>query len=273
MKHLWQHFLGPYQLALQGYVVVATDYAGLGVAKDASGNHIQHEYLSSPSHANDVIYSVTAARQAFPELSDHFVVMGHSQGGGSAWATAQRQATEPTEGYLGAVAVSPVTRALDQADPVLSLLGVGMIPAIAAEFPDFHSKDILTADGEQRLGTIMKIGACSPTGLTLLMGVQLLQSGWTENPYVRKYQALSSNGGKEIKGPLLVIHGEGDPNLNVAVTTKAVEETLHAYPQSKIEYARLPGVSHVPALTASQRLWMEWIAERFSKLKANSGRQ
>lgn len=29
MKNLWQHFLAPYQLSLQGYVVVATDYAGL----------------------------------------------------------------------------------------------------------------------------------------------------------------------------------------------------------------------------------------------------
>ena len=50
-KNLWQHFLGPYQLALQCYVVVATDYAGLGVAKDPSGEPIMHEHLDSASQA------------------------------------------------------------------------------------------------------------------------------------------------------------------------------------------------------------------------------
>lgn len=48
-KNLWQHFLAPYQLALQGYVVVGTDYAGLGIKKYASGKTIIHEYLASPS--------------------------------------------------------------------------------------------------------------------------------------------------------------------------------------------------------------------------------
>ena len=43
IKHLWHHFQAPYQLALLGFVVVATDYAGLGVAKDASGKSIIHE--------------------------------------------------------------------------------------------------------------------------------------------------------------------------------------------------------------------------------------
>jgi hypothetical protein len=90
MKNLWQHFLAPYQLALHGYVVVAADYAGLGLGKDAAGKPIIHEYLASPAQANDVIYSVQAARAAFPELSKQFVVMGHSQGGGAAWTAAQR---------------------------------------------------------------------------------------------------------------------------------------------------------------------------------------
>lgn len=44
-KNLWQHFLAPYQLALQGYVVVATDYAGLGIKEDASKRPIIHEIL------------------------------------------------------------------------------------------------------------------------------------------------------------------------------------------------------------------------------------
>lgn len=65
---LWQHFLAPFQLAAQGYVVVGTDYAGIGVHKHESGEPLVHQYLASPSHANDVVYAVQAAQRAFPEL-------------------------------------------------------------------------------------------------------------------------------------------------------------------------------------------------------------
>ena len=269
LKNLWQHFLGPYQLALQGYVVVAVDYAGLGVEKDGSGKQIVHEYLASPSHASDVLYGVQAAQSAFPELSEKFVVIGHSQGGGAAWAAAQRQAIDPVQGYLGAIAVSPVTNVLAEPEPILSFLAVGMIPGIAAMFPDFQPGDILTPEGEERLHLILQIGGCSTTGITLLMGVQLLKPDWMDNPFVQEYQKLTVNGGKEIQGPLLVIHGENDPNLSVDVSTKAVDDTLEHFPSSQLEFLRLPGISHVPALTASQRLWMDWIGDRFAGLQVD----
>ncbi|KAL9043889.1 MAG: hypothetical protein Q9214_002937 [Letrouitia sp. 1 TL-2023] len=38
-----------YQIALQGHVVIATDYAGLSGQTGASGAPIMHEYLASPS--------------------------------------------------------------------------------------------------------------------------------------------------------------------------------------------------------------------------------
>lgn len=91
IRNLWQHFVGPYQLALQGYVVVAPDYSGLGLSQDALGKPIVHEYMASPSQANDLVYSAQAAQAAFHELSKQFVVVGHSLGGGAAWAVAQRQ--------------------------------------------------------------------------------------------------------------------------------------------------------------------------------------
>lgn len=61
-KNLWQHSLAPYQLVLQSFVVVAADYAGLGVGKDALGKPIVFEYLASSSHAHDVFSSVQATQ-------------------------------------------------------------------------------------------------------------------------------------------------------------------------------------------------------------------
>ena len=72
-------------MALYGYAVIATDYAGLDVAKDASGKAIVHEYVTGPAQANDLLYSVPAAEQGFPTPSKEFVTMGHSEGGGPAW--------------------------------------------------------------------------------------------------------------------------------------------------------------------------------------------
>lgn len=89
-KNLWQHFLAPYQLVGQGYVVVAPDYAGLGVCKATTGQPIAHEYLSGPSQANDIVYAVQAAQAGFKELSKDFVVIGHSQGGGADMAHSRR---------------------------------------------------------------------------------------------------------------------------------------------------------------------------------------
>ena len=63
-------------LLAEGYTVVATDYAGLG------NNYTSHKYLSFAAHANDIYYSVVAARKMFPIVfNDKWMSIGHSQGG------------------------------------------------------------------------------------------------------------------------------------------------------------------------------------------------
>ncbi|KAK8910762.1 hypothetical protein ACHAO1_006304 [Botrytis cinerea] len=273
-RNLWQHFLAPFQLALQGYVVVATDYAGLGVEKDATGNHITHEYMASPAAANDVVYSVQAARQAFPQLSQSFVVVGHSQGGGAAWATAEKNALSPITGYLGAVAVSPATNVLENPDPIVTILGAAMAPGTASAFPDFRFEDIFTPEGLQTMQTLLRIEGCSAVGNNLLIRPaltgNLLQPNWKANPWVKKYNLITKSGGRRILGPLLVVHGEDDPLLKFELTVNAVNATVSLYPSSQLEFLRLPNTSHVPALTGSQRVWMDWIADRFSGLEVES---
>jgi hypothetical protein len=62
---------------------------------------------------------------------------------------------------------------------------------------------------------------------------------------------------------MLVIHGKADPLLSVDLTISAVNATVSLFPASEIDFHLLPNTSHVPALTGSQRIWMDWIAERF----------
>jgi len=271
LKNLWQHFLAPYQLALQGYVVVATDYAGLGVQKDASGAPIMHEYLASPSQGNDVIHSVTAARVAFPEISRQYVVVGHSQGGGAAWAVAQRAAAGPIPGYLGAIAISPYTNFLNEESVFSPRIGAAICRGIASSFPDFDPREILTPEGEKRVALMFQTGAGVAAAMAIFYDADLVKPDWKENPHVQKHGDLTGNGGKPIRGPLLVIHGEADTMNSPAAVKVAVENTANMFPSAQLEFVWLPDVRHAPALGASQRLWMDWIADRFAGIEMPSG--
>lgn len=275
IRNLWHHFQVPYQLALAGYVVVATDYAGLGVEKDAHGKFIVHEYLTSPAQANDIMYSIPAAREAFPELSKEFVIIGSSEGGGAVWGVAQKFASEPTAGFLGTVALSPVTRvlALPTDEAILGLLVVMMIPGIESNFPGFNRADILEQKGLQTLDTYLDLQGCNTVLFQLPAGLDILKPNWRDNPHVQQWQELAANGGKAIGGPMLVIQGGMDPIVHAQTTTDAVNETAKMFPMAHIEYNLLPEITHGPAMHAGQRLYMDWIAQRFAQKPTKPGLQ
>lgn len=65
----------------QGFAVVASDYQGLGTA----GPHL---YLDTRAEAYAVLDAVRAALGGLPDLSNRVVLVGQSQGGGAAFATA-----------------------------------------------------------------------------------------------------------------------------------------------------------------------------------------
>lgn len=90
----------------QGYVVVKTDYEGLGTPGG-------HTYLNGVSEANTVVDIVSAAREMNPDVSGDWVVMGHSQGGQAALFTAQDGQQRDTDLDLkAAVAIAPGGTAL-----------------------------------------------------------------------------------------------------------------------------------------------------------------
>ncbi|KAL9114995.1 MAG: hypothetical protein Q9227_001239 [Pyrenula ochraceoflavens] len=273
IRNLWHHFQVQYQLALAGYVVVATDYAGLGVEHDANGKFVVHEYLNSVAQGTDVIYSIVAAQKAFSPLSKEFVLIGSSQGGGAVWNAAQQLVINPFTGYLGTVTLSPATSVLDLPpdEPVMGWLVINMIPSIKARFPNFEPSDILETKGLEALETYRSLQGGSTVLFQLHTDLDILKPHWRENNYVRQWQSLAANGGKPIAGPLLVVQGETDPIIHVETTTAAVRDTANKFPETSIEYVILSGVTHGPVMHAGQRLYLDWIAARFSRQPAVSG--
>lgn len=273
IKNLWHHFQAPYQLALNGYVVIATDYAGLGVGRDEDGKATVHEYLTGCAQANDIAFAIQAARVAFPELSQEFVVIGSSLGGGGAWAFAQRMAIEPMPGYLGTIALSPVIRllSLPQDNAIFPMLILLLVPSLVAKYPDFKAEDILTPVGMQCLETYVTLQGCNNVLFQTACVPNMLKSGWQDNTHIQKYQAIAANSGREIRGPLLVIQGEDDPIVSVQSVTDGVTKTLEKFPSSQIEYHILPQVTHASAMYAGQQLYMDWITARFKGEPAEPG--
>ena len=274
LKSIPQHFLAPYHIVLQGYVVVATDYAGLGVSKHYTGDAIVHEYLCGPTLANDVLYAVKAAQSGFEELSKKFVVIGHSQGGGAAWACAERQAHTPIEGFLGAVAVSPFTNVLDEPGRSADWYGVHACHTTAATESDFDISTVLADASVQFLSAVRELNAGIECARALFAALKqsrmaLFKPGWRENAEIRKSQSIVSVGGKPIGCPLLVIHGDKDLALSIDVVTKAVEATAKLASPAHLSFAVLPQVTHNPAVLASHSVWAQWISDRLYGVEAN----
>jgi hypothetical protein len=114
-KDLYYEWQGPYALAQAGYAVVAPDYAGQG-SDIPQGFMYEAGFL----HAADVTYGLIAARKMMGKLlSEEYVVVGHSEGGMTAWRTNERLAMPDQEDllkagkFLGSVANAPALRPLD----------------------------------------------------------------------------------------------------------------------------------------------------------------
>lgn len=132
-RGLWYAHQAPFALAEAVYDVLAPDYAGLGISTSWDGSEIPHQYHASPATAGDALYSMRAALKAFPKkLNENYVVMGHSQGGGVAWAVAEALTVRKDEfadlvpGYKGTIAASPTTDVFSGPSPFM-LQTVGLI--------------------------------------------------------------------------------------------------------------------------------------------------
>lgn len=272
IQNLWHHFQAPYSLALAGFVVVATDYAGLGVSQDGSGRKIIHEYANGPAQANDLFYSVPAARQAFPQLSEEYVVIGSSQGGGAAWAFAEKLVKQPMKGHLGTVSLSPFTHLLDLplTEQIWPLLLLFLTPTLRERYVDFAPEQIFSPEGSQALETLENLNGCNTIAYQLNRP-EYLREDWQNSPFFRDFAESTVNGGKELSGPILVIQGGADPIIYPPSVDVALNATIHNFPKSHIEYWVLPGVTHAPAMYAGQPIYIDWIKARFAGVPAASG--
>ncbi|KAK7209423.1 hypothetical protein V2G26_016601 [Clonostachys chloroleuca] len=280
MRNLLYQFSGPYALALAGYAVVATDYAGLGVPFYPDGSPILHQYVASPAGGNDILYAVQAARSAFPDkLTEEFVIYGHSQGGGTAWAAAQQQVELQIPGYLGTIAGSPVTNTTMLVKATgKSLAMMQAANTMKSIWPDMDiGADMLTARGQALLTLVEELQGCSLAVEAALAGTleadptaALMKDEFIDSYWSSSFANLTTVGGQDFVGPMLVFHGTNDALLPEALTALSVSQTCASFPERELRYVVAQGVGHVDASYATQQIWLKWLEERFNSKRKST---
>jgi len=263
MKDLYYGELGLNAMVNAGFAVVATDYHGLGTPGP-------HQYVNKAAQVEDVMFSVPAARAALPALGSRWVAVGHSQGGLAAWGVAEAESGRHDPGYLGAVSVAGAVQLEDLLTHLGETPGVGfylafMAYGIHASYPAFAVTDMLTPVAMRRYAAAANDG-CWYHGYALyadLTSKAMLKPGWNRNVWVQKYFKTNELGDKAVRGPLLVIAGEGDVTVPVASVRQTVARACAAGSAS-LRFSSYPGLDHDETMLNSVPEQLAWIRDRFA---------
>ena len=256
----------------QGYIVVATDYPGLGT--DGI-----HPYLIGESEARSVLDSVRAARE-LPNTgaSNRFAVWGHSQGGHAALYTGEVAARyAPDLKLVGVAAAAPATYLVELFDAdeatsqdlvamsVLSWTRLENIPvANVVEPPAMPAFEATARDCIESVSEFEKIERDESP---LKSGEFLKVDPAKAEPW-KGIMARNSPGQAPAGAPVFIAQGTADTTVRPEIT-KRFGEALCAQ-GARVSFVPLPGVTHTFAARDSANAALNWMTERFRGAPAPS---
>jgi pimeloyl-ACP methyl ester carboxylesterase len=246
-----------------GFAVIATDYHGLGTEGP-------HEYINKTAQARDVIYSVPAAHAAVPDLGRRWVVIGHSQGGITAWSVAEMQATLKDPDYLGAISVSgaadpqAILAQMGEPDSSAAFYLVYMAYAIHARSPDFKPSDMLVGKALESYPDVTTKGCWLYAYATFLNDhdQKVLKPGWDRTAAAQRFFAANQLGSAPVRGPLLVLTGEADQTVPLTLVKGVVKKACGN--NIALSFRSYPGLDHDPTMEKSTPDQLAWVRDRFA---------
>jgi hypothetical protein len=257
-------YYGPFlsMYASLGYAVVATDYAGLGT-------NFRNAFVDLRSNAMDVIYSVAAARAAVPQLGLKWIAIGEAQGGLAVVGVGEMQREIRDPNYLGGVAISGVADVKDIYESLAQGNSRGTLVFLAygikTVYPRFRVGDMITDKAlplyqeiESRCGLSESLSEIS-TG-------EMLKPNWENETSVKQFFRVNTLGQKPAYGPLLLIAAEGNSEVPVALTAKAITNMCKQGDRLEF-YKYLDSGSLLGDSVADQ---IAWIRARFAGRRAPS---
>ncbi|KAL8381427.1 hypothetical protein RB595_005612 [Gaeumannomyces hyphopodioides] len=279
-KNLYYGWQAPFLLAAGGHAVIAPDYSGQG--SDVPGGF---RYEAGHIHAADAAYSLVAARKVMGAyLSKEWVVIGHSEGGMTAWRTNQRLAMSEQEAlneagtFIGAVSIAPAMTPVDLIPKSFRLAGdkpngpaqnaLYMLQSLAAMWPkEFNMSNILT----DRANAVLPLldSGCQDSGQVLLANMTtkdvFKSTEWISHPKFLEWQRVF-NGVDErpLAAPMLIIQGDNDQLTYLEEALQSFNRTCNGSGAHDAEMRIYPDLGHGGALDASADYFMPWIADRFA---------
>jgi acetyl esterase/lipase len=256
----------------QGYVVVATDYPGLGTEGI-------HPYLIGESEARSVLDSVRAARE-LPNTgaSNRFAVWGHSQGGHAALFTGEVAARyAPELKLVGVAAAAPATYLVELFDAdestsqdlvamtVLSWTRLEKVPVTSIVEP--QAMAAFEATARDCIESVSEFEKIERDESPLKNGPFLKVDPAKVDPW-KGIMERNSPGQARAGAPVFIAQGTADTTVRPEIT-KRFGEALCAQ-GVRVSFVPLPGVTHTFAARDSANAALEWMTERFRDAPAPS---
>lgn len=254
----------------RGWVVTATDYAGLGTPGI-------EEYLIGNSESNDVLNSVRAARNITnAQAGTTFTVWGHSQGGHSALFTAKNAASYAPELQLvGTAATAPAAELVplfneQNGQAIDWVIGPEAMISWPSVYTNLNAQTVLTTAGQNNYQQIAQkcINAAAIDGIirtnlhqqffnTNIMSIP----AWNEVAQAQTAPVLKPN------QPVFVGESLADQVVLPNTTSLYIQRACAA--NSNLTSLWLNDVGHIQLQTVIAPAVINWLGDRFAG-KTNS---
>jgi acetyl esterase/lipase len=257
----------------RGYVVVATDYEGLGVPGI-------HPYLVGLSEARSVLDSVRAVRDlSAAHATDRFAVWGHSQGGHAALFTGELAAEyAPELKLVGIAAAAPATYLVDLFKADRGSLGGSSLTAMAilswSQVYRLPLDSVVATGANKSFDLVAR--SCIQSIAELLKLSQLakplqhdfLKADPTTLPAWRDVMERNTPGKLPAGVPVFIAQGTGDVTVKPAITLRYAKFLCAA--GTSVDVKLLKGVSHSFIGEKSAHQAVVWMTDRFAGRTAPS---
>jgi acetyl esterase/lipase len=268
----YQQVQGLAEMTARGYVVVATDYPGLGTPGP-------HPYLVGTSEGRSVLDSVRAAREV-PGVGSvrDFVVWGHSQGGQAAlFAGRMAKDYAPDLNLLGVAAAAPATDlAALMRDDFNTAGGKSLTAMTMWSWARVYGAPIDKLIRPEAMPTVNQLSnVCIESIVDILVRrreEKPLESGFLTVNDITDVQPWRTLLAQNTPGPLprhipvFLAQGTTDKVVVPHITDAYMQRLCAA--GSSVRYAKLPGVGHGFIARDSAPAAIDWIADRFAGLSA-----
>lgn len=270
---IYSQIQGLRDMLQRGYIVVATDYPGLGTPE-------AHPYLVGVSEGNAVLDSIRAARQLLgAEASNKAALWGHSQGGQAVLYAADLAAKyAPDLDVVGVAAAAPATKiGTLMMDDIATSGGKNLTAMTLWSWNRYYGVPLDNVVVPSAIPHINKLAESCLESLVdiperLMIGQELQKGGLVSVPDITKLEPWKTLMDTNTIGtlppamPVFIAQGTADDTVDPSVTTSYFHDLCAA--KSDVAFYSMPGVGHLTAARDSAPQAIAWIADRFAGVAA-----